>query len=163
MNRKSLSGLGNNNWTSRLLLEFMGSSSTVRTLITTVEKNEIYFELIKSLDLLPRVGEEKIGWFSRLGIFEKENEMLIDDMVLAMIEMKKKDKLKYHNNDNNNENNNYNKNYNDNKNSNDKGIHTKVGNGSALNDVFKPVFVNGIQVDLDMMGDNDVALDKFNS
>ena len=143
---KSLSGLANNNWTSRLLLEFMGSSSTVRTLSTTVEKNEIYFELIKSLDLLPRVGEDKTGWFSRRGIFEKENELLIDDMVLAMIEMKKKDKMNDYSNGNN-------------KNSDNK---PNIGNGSALNDVFKPVFVNGIQVDLDLMGDCDVALNESN-
>ena len=143
---KSLSGLANNNWTSRSLLEFMGSSSTVRTLSTTVEKNEIYFELIKSLDLLPRVGEDKIGWFSRRGIFEKENELLIDDMVLAMIEIKKKDKMNDYNNGNNKKS--------DNK--------PNIGKGSALNDVFKPVFVNGIQVDLDLMGDSDVALDESN-
>ena len=57
-----------------------------------MEYNEAYFELLRTLDLLPKNPAEDRGeWFNRVAAYEKENEIRVEDMVRAILEMKKKD------------------------------------------------------------------------
>ena len=63
-----------------------------KTLASTIEFNEAHFELLKTLDLLPKnPGEDRGVWFNRLAAYEKENELQIEDMVRVILDMKKKD------------------------------------------------------------------------
>ena len=112
-------------------MEFMGLSMNGRTLAVTVEHNDVYFELIASLDLLPHsVAEDRGAWFQRLGVFEKENSILIDDMVSAVISMKRKDA-------------------NNNKDLGEDGLET-----------LKPVYVNGILVSMETLAESDVNAEE---
>ena len=132
MSQSTLKGPTQSLWTCRALMEYMGLSMNGRTLGVTMEVNRVYFELISSLDLLPHSAAEDRGtWFARLSVFEFENSILINDMVTAIIEMKKKDL---------------------NKNKNGKNV--DIGEDGL--ETLKPVFVNGILVNMQSLAELDV-------
>lgn len=97
MSQNKVLGQKQSLWTCRSLMDFMGLSMNGRTLAVTIEHNNAYFELVKSLDLLPSSFKEDRGaWFARLSVYESENSILIQDMVKAVIDMKKKDTIRMH-------------------------------------------------------------------
>eukprot|EP01035_Chromulina_nebulosa_P017109 gene17109-22623_t len=78
-------------WTSNQLQEYMGKSNTEKTLKINTELDEVYLELITTLDLLPINNESKEDWYSRTHVYEKENEISLDEMALTILAIKKKE------------------------------------------------------------------------
>lgn len=79
-------------WTAHSLRQFMGLSMKPQRLAINTQEHEEYFELLKTLDLLPTPGEEREYWHIRLTEYEKENDILISDMVQTVMEMKAREK-----------------------------------------------------------------------
>lgn len=84
-NRVSLKGA----WTTHSLRQFMGLDMKGSTLTINNTEHEVYFEVITTLDLLPKPREEKEDWFKRVFHYERENDIQIKDMVRAIISMRK--------------------------------------------------------------------------
>jgi len=80
-------------WTSHSLKQYMGQSMKPQTLAINVEFHEAYFDLLKTLELLPQSGEEKEYWFIRLHEYERENLITIEEMVETVIKMKKRESI----------------------------------------------------------------------
>jgi hypothetical protein len=78
-------------WTVTSLREFMGMTMKATKLAINNERPEVHFELLQTLDLLPKPGEEKEKWFVRIGEYEKESEIRLEDMIDTVIEMKHKE------------------------------------------------------------------------
>ena len=55
------------------------------------EYHDTYFELLTTLELLPEPGEEREYWFMRLKEYEHSNHIELEEMVLTMMELKKKE------------------------------------------------------------------------
>jgi hypothetical protein len=87
------------NWTAHSLRQYMGLSMKPQRLAINTEEHEEYFELLNTLDLLPLPGEEREYWHIRLNEYEKENDIMIIDMVHTVMQMKsndrKRDKAKF--------------------------------------------------------------------
>jgi hypothetical protein len=81
-------------WTAHSLKEFMGFSMKGKVLKINTEYDEMYFELLTKLDLLPEAVEEKERWFQRIVEYERENLIRLDDMVQAALELRKKEEIK---------------------------------------------------------------------
>ena len=58
-------------WTEHSLREYMGISMKEQKLAINKEYHQSYFELLQSLDLLPRPAEEREYFFIRLNDYEK--------------------------------------------------------------------------------------------
>jgi hypothetical protein len=58
------------------------------------EQHEVFFDLLKTLDILPHEGEEREEWFKRVRIFEQENEVSIQDMIVTIQEMKRRENIR---------------------------------------------------------------------
>ena len=80
-------------WTQFALREYMGLSTTGQTLAINTEYHELFFELLKTLDLLPFPGEDREDWFIRTRGFEKENGVSIEDMVATVQEMRRREAI----------------------------------------------------------------------
>jgi hypothetical protein len=76
-------------WTTHSLRQYMGLDMRGSSLSINTADHEVYFEVVSTLDLLPRPREEKEDWFKRLFQYEKENDIQIKDMVGAIISMRK--------------------------------------------------------------------------
>lgn len=81
-------------WTVHSLKEFMGLSMKAQTLAVNNEFDENQFQLLSTLDMLPRPGEEMEYYFIRLSEYEKDNSISIEEMVHTLMEMKKAADLK---------------------------------------------------------------------
>lgn len=77
-------------WTAHSLRQFMGLSMRPQRLAINVAEHQTYFDLLHSLDLLPNPGEEREAWFQRLKMYEKENDIEIQEMVDTVMEMGRK-------------------------------------------------------------------------
>jgi hypothetical protein len=80
-------------WTTHALREYMGLSMSGQTLAINTEYHELFFELLKTLDLLPFPGEDKEDWFIRTRGFEKENDVSLEDMVATVQEMRRREAI----------------------------------------------------------------------
>lgn len=78
-------------WTSSSLREYMGLSMSGQTLAINTEGHAVHFELLSTLDMLPKVGEERELWFQRVHAYEVENEVKIEDMVSTVQEMRRRE------------------------------------------------------------------------
>ena len=76
-------------WTSTSFKEYTGKSMKAQSLAINNEFDEEYFKLIKTLDMLPRPGEEMEYYFIRIDEYEKENDISMEEMTNTIIEMKK--------------------------------------------------------------------------
>jgi len=79
-------------WTEHSLREYMGISMKEQKLAINIEYHQSYFELLSSLDLLPRPGEEREYFFIRISDYEKESNIKLDEMVHTIIDMRRNDK-----------------------------------------------------------------------
>ncbi len=114
-------------WTTSTLREFMGLSMKGQTLAVNLERNDTHFELVQMLDLLPEPGEEKEIWFQRVKAYEKESDILLDDMVLTVMEMKRREAKRL------------------------KELEENIGGGEYV----KPLYVTGQKVTADFLVKND--------
>eukprot|EP00605_Chrysophyceae_sp_TOSAG23-4_P000840 GSChrysophyteH1.ASY1.ANO1.931.1 assembled CDS len=78
-------------WTPHALRDFMGISMKESKLSVNTEYHDTYFELLSTLELLPLPGEEREYWFVRVKDYEKRSNILIDEMVHTMIDLKHKE------------------------------------------------------------------------
>lgn len=126
-------------WTSNTLQEFMGiSHGKHSTLAVNTAGPEAYFQLIKTLDLLPKAREEKEYWFIRVGEYEKANEIKISEMVDTVLEMKKKEEQRLK-----------------------EAEKQKALQSTATGeDYVKPLYVMGERVTTDMMDRKDIAMEE---
>ena len=69
----------------------MGISMKESKLAVNTEYHDTYFELLSTLELLPYSGEEKEYWFIRVKEYERNSNIMIDEMVHTMIELKYKE------------------------------------------------------------------------
>lgn len=69
----------------------MGLSMAGQTLAINTEHHTVYYELLCTLDMLPRPGEERELWFQRVHAYETENEVKIEDMVGTVQEMRRRE------------------------------------------------------------------------
>jgi hypothetical protein len=111
-----------------------------------VEYNEAHFELLRTLDLLPKNPDEDRGvWFNRVAAYEKENELRIEDMVKAVLDMKKKDEKRMEREEMVR-----------------KGVLSEDETGGNLGgEKVKPVYVNGQRITMQAMAENDAAADEL--
>lgn len=80
-------------WTTGSLREFMGLSMSGQTLAINTEYHEFFFNLLLTLDLLPRYEEGRENWYARLRQFENENEVKLEEMVHTIQEMKRREAI----------------------------------------------------------------------
>lgn len=81
-------------WTASSLREYMGLSMSGQTLAINTDHHNIYFELLTTLDLLPQLDEQREYWFQRVRKFEKENDVMVEDMVGTVMEMRKREAIR---------------------------------------------------------------------
>ena len=62
-----------------------------QTLAINTEHHNVHFELLSTLDMLPRSGENRELWFQRVHAYEVENEVKIEDMVATVQEMRRRE------------------------------------------------------------------------
>jgi hypothetical protein len=80
-------------WTAHGLRDYMGISMKDTKLAVNTERHDTYFDLLTTLELLPLPGEEREYWFIRLKEYETSSNILLDDMVNTMIDLKHKEIL----------------------------------------------------------------------
>jgi hypothetical protein len=80
-------------WTSASLRQYMGLSMSGQTLTVNTEYHDVYFQLLKTLDILPLEAEDRSSWYQRLRIFEKENDVKLEEMCNTVQEMKKREAI----------------------------------------------------------------------
>ena len=80
-------------WTAHGLRDFMGISMKETKLAVNSERHDTYFDLLSTLELLPTAGEEREYWFIRIKDYEIKSNVLLDDMVNTMIDLKHKEIL----------------------------------------------------------------------
>eukprot|EP01039_Chlorochromonas_danica_P009348 gene9348-10320_t len=127
-------------WTVNSLRAYMGLAMDGKKLAINREYHELFFELIVTLDMLPRVGEEKEAWFRRLREFEFENGLQIDEMILTVQEMRKRDQQ--------------------NRLFAKQSIQSTALGGEEYLGSVKPVFVRGQQVTTKTLEEADMDLDE---
>ena len=91
---KSRGAVSKASWTAHGLKDFMGISMKETKLKVNTEYHDTYFELLTTLELLPEPGEEREFWFMRLKEYEHSNHIELEEMVLTMMELKKKEERK---------------------------------------------------------------------
>ncbi|CAM9567701.1 unnamed protein product [Chrysoparadoxa australica] len=67
-------------WTSLRLKRFIGSSPITDSKLC--EEDEIYFDVITELVLLPYAAEERLDWFARLTRYEKAHSVTIKEIAV---------------------------------------------------------------------------------
>mmetsp|Transcript_31144 Transcript_31144/g.52069 ORF Transcript_31144/g.52069 Transcript_31144/m.52069 type:complete len:533 (-) Transcript_31144:92-1690(-) len=125
-------------WTAMSLREYMGLSMTGQVLAINTEHHNIYFELLSTLDMLPKLGEERELWFQRVHAYEEENEVKIDDMVLTVQEMRRREAHK-------------------------KKMDAQLaetGYSDDLGGTVKEVYVNGVKISGDVLTANDADVEE---
>ncbi len=127
----SLQAAPKKDWTSFSLRQYMGLPMGGKKLAINTEYHELYYELIVILDLLPVANEEKEAWFRRLHEFEQENNLQIQEMVLTVQEIRRRDAQ--------------------NKQMQQDYLCQKAKGGEAtgfgdFQGIAKPLFVNGVQI-----------------
>jgi len=70
----------NVSWTPSGLRDYMG-----------ISMQNTYFDLLPTLDLLSKPGEEREQWFIRIKFYETKFNVLLDDMVKTMLDLKRKE------------------------------------------------------------------------
>jgi hypothetical protein len=80
-------------WTAHSLRQFMGLTMKETKLSINNEEHDTYFEVVSTLDLLPNPREEKEEWYSRIVLYETENGIQVQEMVYAIMEMRRKKRL----------------------------------------------------------------------
>lgn len=80
-------------WTSASLRQYMGLSMTGQSLAINTEFQELFFQLLTTLDMLPKEEEQREHWFIRVRNFEKENEVKLEEMVHTVQEMRRRDAI----------------------------------------------------------------------
>ena len=81
-------------WTSHSLKDFMGVGVKATKLAVNNERDEMFFELLSTLELLPEgSGEDRVAWFQRIKRYEAENSIQLEEMCQTMIELKKSEAL----------------------------------------------------------------------
>lgn len=80
-------------WTSMALQQFQGLSMEVKKLDINVAVRDTYFDLVNTLDLLPVQDEGRENWFKRIKVYERENDVLLDEMVTTVLQMKRRDAI----------------------------------------------------------------------
>jgi len=78
-------------WTSSGLRDYMGISMKETKLAFNTEQHDTYFDLLTTLELLPKPGEEREHWFSRIKDYEIKSNVLLDDMVKTMLDLKRRE------------------------------------------------------------------------
>lgn len=78
-------------WSTTALNLYMGKNIKQMKLAFNTEYDDAYLEILTSLELLPRHGEERTKWFQRLTDYEKENGITLETMTNTVLEMKKKE------------------------------------------------------------------------
>ena len=81
-------------WTSTSFKEYTGKSMKAQSLAINNVFDDEYFQLLKTLDMLPRPGEEMEYYFMRIDEYEKENDISMEEMTHTIIEMKKAAEIK---------------------------------------------------------------------
>lgn len=128
-------------WTVTSLREYMGLSMEGKTLAINNERHNVFFELIVTLDLLPHAGEEKEYWFQRLREFEHDNSLQIEEMVLTILEMKRRDQV--------------------NREFAKAGLrHDSSGSGEDYLGSVKPMVVHGQVITTQVLEEQDMSLDE---
>ncbi len=127
-------------WTSHSLREYMGLSMKGKTLAINTEQQDVYFDLVSTLDMLPKVGELKEDWFIRVAEFEKENEVKINDMVATVQEMRRREAITKKNN------------------LDSRGVSNMLNDGET---VMKELYVMGNQVNTKSLTEQDVSIDEL--
>jgi hypothetical protein len=69
----------------------MGLSMAGQTLEINTQHHTVHFELLCTLDMLPKPGEEREEWFKRVHAYEVENEVKIEEMVSTVQEMRRRE------------------------------------------------------------------------
>ena len=87
----SKSASTNTTWTSITLRLFMGQNTKVQKLAINNEFHDAYFNLVRSLELLPIAGEEREQWYKRIIEYEKLNELTLEEMVNTILELRRKE------------------------------------------------------------------------
>jgi hypothetical protein len=77
-------------WTPASLKAFMGLGNKAMKLEINNEKHDAFFQLMTKLGLLPKPGEEREEWFIRLKEYEREGQVLLDDMAETMLNLQKR-------------------------------------------------------------------------
>ena len=78
-------------WTAHSLRQFMGLSMKPQKLSVNVDEHHVKFSLIESLELLPTSGECREDWFIRIKQYEKDNNISLDDMMVTIMDMARKE------------------------------------------------------------------------
>jgi len=78
-------------WTPSGLRDYMGISMKETKLAFNTEQHDTYFDLLTTLELLPKPGEEREQWFIRIKDYEIKSNVLLDDMVKTMLDLKRKE------------------------------------------------------------------------
>jgi hypothetical protein len=121
-------------WTPFSLREFMGLSLTGQKLRINVEFHDLYFEMLSTVDMLPKLDEGREEWFIRLRQYEHENEVRIEEMVSTIQEMRRRESVQAMNSKN-----------------------AKGGDGRGT---VKQVYVKGELLTTDSMQAKDIAIDE---
>jgi len=120
-------------WTPFSLREFMGLSLTGQKLRINVEFHDLYFEMLSTVDMLPKLDEGREEWFIRLRQYEHENEVRIEEMVATIQEMRRRESV--------------------------QAINSKNAKGDSRGTV-KQVYVKGELITTDSMQAKDIAIDE---
>jgi len=78
-------------WTPSGLRDHMGIGMKESKLAFNTEQHDTYFDLLTTLELLPKPGEEREHWFIRIKDYEITSNVLLDDMVKTMLDLKRKE------------------------------------------------------------------------
>jgi hypothetical protein len=116
----------------------MGLSVKGKTLSINTNEHEVYFELISTLDLLPKLKESREEWFKRLQLYEKENSVSINDMVTTINEIRTRDNAK--------------------KEANKEGILVNNNGKEMVGAYMKEIYVLGKLVNKDVLEKSDVKI-----
>ncbi len=78
-------------WTSHSLREYMGLAMRGQSLSINNESHEIYFSLLKTLDLLPFRDEAREYWYQRVSAYEREMQIRLEEMAETVLAIKHKE------------------------------------------------------------------------
>lgn len=125
-------------WTPSSLREYMGLSMAGQSLEINTQHHTVYFELLCTLDMLPKPEEPREQWFKRVHAYEVENEVKIEDMVSTVQEMRRRDAVH--------------------KKMASKGI--ALGENDEILGTVKEVYVNGQRITGDLLQATDADVDE---
>jgi hypothetical protein len=91
--KTSLDMIIRTNWTSNALREYMGLSMEGQKLAINTEYHDIFFNLLVTLDLLPREEEIRSNWYIRVRTFEKDNDVKVEEMCYTIQEMRRREAI----------------------------------------------------------------------